>query len=272
MGKSMDISIVVACYNEAAHIRKSLPELVSVLDKTGLMYELIIIDDCSQDNTVDVLRQIIAQLGVAADRVTLKVHAANVGRGGTVSEGFRLATGELVGYLDIDLEIGPWYLLPALAKISAEQLDGVIAQRIYKLDFHATVLVRQWMSIMFRKLSHATLKLPLTDVAGGFKFFKRDKILPILDDCRSEHWFWDTELVYIACRKGLKIDEIPVLFLRRPVKKSTVRIIPDTLRQLSETYALLQRTKMLSFDGEDYPAGEKAVFSEEKEKSHAEKD
>jgi len=258
MNKSIDLSIVVACYNEAAHIRKSLPELTAVLDKTGLVYELIIIDDCSQDNTVDVVRQIIPQLGLPADRATLQVHVTNVGRGGTVAEGFRLATGDLVGYLDIDLEIGPWYLLPALAKIRAEQLDGVIAQRIYKLDFHATVLVRQWMSIVFRKLSHATLKLPLTDVAGGFKFFKRDKILPVLDDCRSEHWFWDTELVYIACRKGLNIGEIPVLFLRRPAKESTVRMIPDTLRQLSETYALLQRAKTLSF--------------EKKDNSHAEKD
>jgi len=164
-----------------------------------------------------------------------------------VAEGFRLAKGRLVGYLDIDLEIGPWYLLPAFEKMATEQLDGVIAHRIYKLDFHVTILVRQWMSIVFRKLSHATLQLPLTDVAGGFKVFNREKILPVLDSCQSKHWFWDTELVYMACRQGLNIGEIPVLFLRRPAKESTVRMIPDTLRQIRETYSLLQRAKTMNF-------------------------
>jgi len=257
VSKPINISIVIACYNEATHIRKSLPELVSVLNKTGLNYELIVIDDCSQDDTVAVLQQLLPELDTRGSSVIFKAHKKNLGRGGTVAEGFRLATGQRVGYLDIDLEIGPWYLLPALEKMDVEQLDGVIAHRIYKLDFHVTILIRQWMSIVFRKLSHATLQLPLTDVAGGFKFFKREKILPILDSCQSEHWFWDTELVYMACRQGLNIGEIPVLFLRRTAKKSTVRMIPDTLRQIRETYALLQRAKTMHFPDKDVLNAEK---------------
>jgi len=241
MTERIDFSMVVACYNEATHIRASLPELVAVLDKTGLSYELIIIDDASADDTVRIVEQMIPDLG----RVTFQAHAQNLGRGGTVAEGFRLATGDVVGYLDIDLEIGPWYLLPALEKLRSEAVSGVIAHRIYKLDFHVTVLVRQWMSIVFRKLSHATLKLQLTDVAGGFKFFKRERILPVLDLCQSTHWFWDAELVFWACRSGLKIEEIPVLFLRRPAKQSTVKMFSDTLRQLAETYSLLRRARKM---------------------------
>ncbi len=234
-----DLSLVIACYNEAAHIEDSLPELRSVLDKSGLTYELIIIDDCSSDNTVTILQRICD----GEKNITLRVHAQNVGRGGTVAEGFGLARGDVTGYLDIDLEIGPWYLLPALNKLNSEHLDGVIAHRVYKLDAHPTVLVRQWMSFGFRKLSHILLDLPLTDVAGGFKFFRRERILPILARCQSTHWFWDTELVYLADRAGLEIGEIPVLFLRRPAKESTVRMIPDTLRQLKETFALLRRSR-----------------------------
>jgi len=239
VNRNPDISLVIACYNEASHIEKSLPELIAVLDKTGLGYELIIIDDCSQDNTADMLRNMYQD----RDDVLLLAHKQNVGRGGTVAEGFRLARGKIVGYLDIDLEIGPWYLLPALNKMKRENLDGVIAHRIYKLDTHPTVLIRQCMSISFRKLSHMMLNIPLTDVAGGFKFFRRRKILPIVDQCKSSHWFWDTELVYLADRSGFDIGEIPVLFLRRPAKKSTVRMIPDTLRQLRETFGLLRRSR-----------------------------
>jgi len=239
MSKSVDISMVIACYNEASHIEKSLPELCAVLDKSGLTYELVIIDDCSQDNTVEALHQLCGE----RKNVVFRAHEQNVGRGGTVAEGFHLSSGQVIGYLDIDLEIGPWYLFPALEKLKSEGLDGVIAHRVYKLDVHPTILVRQWMSFGFRKLSHFLLRIPQTDVAGGFKFFKRDKILPIVAQCESTHWFWDTELVYLADRAGLNIGEIPVLFLRRPAKESTVRMIPDTLRQLRETFGLLRRSR-----------------------------
>lgn len=236
---SVDLSLVIACYNEAGHIEKSLPELRAVLDRSGMSYELVIIDDCSQDDTVDVLRRLCD----GREDVIFRAHEKNVGRGGTVAEGFRLSRGKVVGYLDIDLEIGPWYLLPALDKLHSEKLDGVIAHRVYKLNAHPTVLVRQWMSFGFRKLSHLLLRLPQTDVAGGFKFFLRERILPIVDQCESTHWFWDTELVYLGDRSGLNIDEIPVLFLRRTAKESTVRMIPDTLRQLRETFGLLRRMR-----------------------------
>ena len=130
--------------------------------------------------------------------------------------------------------------------MNADGLDGVIAHRVYKLDAHPTILIRQWMSFGFRKLSHLLLSLPQTDVAGGFKFFRRKKILPIVHLCQSKHWFWDAELVYLAHRSGLDIGEVPVLFLRRLTKESTVRMVPDTIRQLRETFSLLRRCRSSS--------------------------
>lgn len=239
MKNTPDLSLVIACYNEAEHIEKSLPDLIDVLDKTHLRYELIVIDDCSQDSTPVLLEKLLKD----RQDSQLHIHAQNKGRGGTVSEGFRLAKGDWVGYLDIDLEIGPWYLFPALEKLTDEQYDGVTAHRIYKLDAHPTVFIRQMLSIGFRKLSHMFLSLPITDAAGGFKFFNRQKIMAAVEQCESTHWFWDTELVYHAHDNGMKITEIPVLFLRRPEKISTVKLIPDTIRQISETYRLWQRTR-----------------------------
>lgn len=58
MNKTPDLSLVIACYNEAGHIKESFPLLTSVLDRTGLSYELIIIDDCSQDGTAGILDQV----------------------------------------------------------------------------------------------------------------------------------------------------------------------------------------------------------------------
>ncbi|HKI61603.1 MAG TPA: glycosyltransferase family 2 protein [Mariprofundaceae bacterium] len=237
MDSSPDLSVVIACYNEACHIKQSLPKLAQVLEKTGLTVEFIVIDDCSRDGTPAILDELLADLKPSR----LTVHTTNVGRGGTVAEGFRQARGKVVGYLDIDLEVDPWYILPLLEKMDREKLDGVIAHRIYKIDAHPTVLIRQLTSIGFRKLSHMFLKLPVTDSAGGFKFFRREAIAPVVEQCQSKHWFWDTELVFIAIRMNLSIGEIPVLFLRRPEKKSTVRLIPDTIRHFREMFQLLKR-------------------------------
>src|SRR3989344_4887298 len=71
--------------------------------------------------------------------------------------------------------------------------------------------------------------IPVEDTEAGYKFFRKAKILPILAKVKSKHWFWDTEICALAHWNGLSITQIPVLFKRRYDKKSTVRLIPDTI-------------------------------------------
>lgn len=238
---AIDLSVVIACYNEAGHIRVSLPMLERVLIASGERYELIVIDDASQDDTQQILHEMLD----GRSDVTLRCHEKNVGRGGTIQEGIGLASGRVVGYLDIDLEVGPWYILPALDILENRQADGVIAHRVYKLRAHPVVLIRQMLSIGFRKLSHLFLSIPVHDSAGGFKFFRRERILPVLELCHNRHWFWDTEVVYLAHLHGLKLSEIPTLFIRRPEKKSTVRVVSDTVRHFAALFLLWRRSKHL---------------------------
>jgi len=245
-GDAIDLSVVIACYNEAGHIRQSLPMLERVLIASGERYELIVIDDCSSDGTQEILHEMLDGRG----DVTLRFHEKNVGRGGTIQEGIRLARGRVVGYLDIDLEVGPWYILPALDILENHRADGVIAHRVYKLRAHPVVLIRQMMSICFRKLSHLFLNIPVHDSAGGFKFFLRERILPVLDLCENRHWFWDTEVVYLGHLQGLKFSEIPTLFIRRPEKTSTVKVVSDTIRHFAALFRLWWRSKRLQSGAE----------------------
>ena len=76
------------------------------------------------------------------------------------------------------------------------------------------------------------LDLKFKDTEAGYKFFNRKKILPILEKTKDKHWFFDTEIVARSYWSGLKIKEIPVLFIRRNDKASTVRLIPDTYAYL----------------------------------------
>jgi dolichol-phosphate mannosyltransferase len=96
-----ELSLVLACYNEAEHLPESVRQIRETLRGMGLRYELIFIDDCSRDGTP----RLIEALCSGESDARCVMHTENVGRGGTVSEGFRLARGRIVGYIDVDLEV-----------------------------------------------------------------------------------------------------------------------------------------------------------------------
>lgn len=226
-----DFSLVVACYNEAPHLETSMDETFRVLDALRWRTEVIFVDDCSRDETRAVIDRIVARHPERALRVIH--HARNVGRGGTVTDGIRVAMGRFVGFIDIDLEVHARYLLPCLLALEAGA-DVVTAQRIYRFRWRS--LDRYLMSRGYFWLMRRVIAVPLSDTETGFKVFRRDRILPVLDTCEDRGWFWDTEVMVRAYYAGLRIVEIPVLFLRRFDKQSSVRPIHDSIDYLRKLW------------------------------------
>jgi glycosyltransferase involved in cell wall biosynthesis len=159
-------------------------------------------------------------------RMRLIRHEKNTGRGRTVTDGIMEAHGRIVGFLDIDLET-PAHYIPAATIEIEKGADVVSALRVYK--FLWRTFYRQVLSVGYHKLEATALGLHLKDTEVGFKFFNRERILPILKQCQDPGWFWDTEVMARSYFAGLKIVEIPTLFIKRYDKKSSVRIIHDSL-------------------------------------------
>jgi hypothetical protein len=156
-------------------------------------------------------------------------HGQNVGRGGTVTDGILAARGRIVGYFDIDLEVQALYILPCLLAIDAGY-DVATAHRVYK--FYWRSLDRYVLSKGYRWLMRKLLHLPLQDTETGFKFFRRDAIMPVLQQTEDRGWFWDTEIMARAYHAGLRIIEIPALFVRRFDKQSSLNPLRDSLEYL----------------------------------------
>ena len=72
--------------------------------------------------------------------------------------------------------------------------------------------------------------VPVNDTETGYKFFRRDALLPLLDGIDDGGWSWDTEFMAHAHRHGLRVVEIPGAYVRRPEKRSTVHGVRDSLR------------------------------------------
>lgn len=223
---SKSISLILACYNDELSIVPSTKRIVEILDATKYDYELIFIDDASKDRSkkeIEKIKKIFPQKDIK-----IIFHEKNVGRGGTVREGMLAAKGDIVGFVDIDLEISEDYLL-AFALAIEHGADVAVGSRVYKIHF--STLHRHLGSVVYPFLVKTFLNLPIRDTETGYKFFNKKKILPILKQTVNTGWFWDTEIVARSFFAGLKIKEVPVLFIRRSEKKSSVKFFRDSLIQ-----------------------------------------
>lgn len=221
--KNPDISLIIACYNEEKLLRESVARITSVLDDSVFSYELIFVDDNGSDGTAGIIKALVKK----NPRWSAIYHRVNEGRGKTVRDGIAVAKGKVVGFIDIDLEVSPVYITQFVRMILGGKEDVVTGLRVYRegvISFHRSILSRGYSWLV-----RSVLGIPLQDTETGYKFFNRKKIFPVIKKTKNNGWFWDTEVMTYAHYLGLTIKEVPVLFVRRFDKTSSVRLVGDTL-------------------------------------------
>jgi glycosyltransferase involved in cell wall biosynthesis len=230
------LSVVLACFNEAEHVEQSFQEIRETLVQSTWPFEVLFVDDASRDGTREILKRIVESHRHLDLRLIL--HETNRGRGATVTDGFRAARGTFAGYLDVDLEVHCRYI-PSLVRALEREADIATVRRIYA--FQLASLDRYFMSRGYAFLVRKLLQIPVRDTETGYKFFHREKVLPLLDEIEDEGWFWDTEFVARAVRRGLRIEEIPGAYIRRTDKTSTVRGLRDSVRYFMQLLAFRRK-------------------------------
>lgn len=221
---AIDLSIIIPCYNDAPHLAWGVGEVLETLRRTRWNYEIILVNDASPDNTQEVIDAIVRDH--PGENIRALHHRKNTGRGRAVTDGVRMAQGRFAGFIDIDLEVHSRYI-PAHVQALEKGADLAVAYRVYRV--RPGIVLRAVLSKAYIKLVNFALDNRLKDTEAGYKFFRRDRILPILEQVRDEGWFWDTEMMVRSELAGLKIEFVPALFLRRNEKPSTVRLFKDSL-------------------------------------------
>lgn len=220
----INVSIILPCFNEGSIFENNVNEIIKVLERTVKIWEIIFVEDKSTDDTKKSIQKIITK----NKPVRAIFHSKNQGRGKSVSDGILASRGEICGYIDVDLEVSASYIPLFVKEIKKGGAEMVVAKRFYEGGKLGSIL-RYLASKIYAYSVRIILDTPIKDTEAGYKFFERRKILPILTKVKSNHWFWDTEICVRAHLSGLKISQIPSLFIRKSDKKSTVRIIPDTI-------------------------------------------
>ena len=238
MGAPPDLSLVIACYNEEEILWESFGEIRETLEAFHRPFEIIFVDDVSRDRTRAIIERIVAEHPGLDIRVIL--HETNRGRGATVSDGFRAARGMVTGFLDIDLEVHCRYI-PSLVRAIEKGADVATVRRIYA--FQLGSVDRYVMSRGYSWLVRRLLAVDLRDTETGYKFFRRETVLPLLDEIEDPGWFWDTEFMVRAARRGLRIAEVPGAYIRRYDKTSTVSGLRDSVRYFGKLLAFRRRLR-----------------------------
>ena len=228
--KHIDLSLILPCYNEVEHFNKSMERIVDSLKNSNLHWEVIFVEDKSQDQTPKLIKSFLEKhKGSFFHSIW---HSQNQGRGRSVADGILAARGEFVGFIDIDCEASPVYISECVRLL--QEYDVVCGKRIYQTDISG--IVRAIASKLYANLVKFILNSNCQDTEAGYKFFRRTKIIPILKTVEDTGWFWDTEIMVRSEVANLRIKSFSILFERRKDKTSTVHLIKDTLDYISKLW------------------------------------
>ncbi len=222
-GRSSLLSIVVPAYREERRIHPTCTRLVSYFRKRKLRFEVIVVNDGSPDDTVGAARAAAKRLR----EVRVISYARNRGKGGALRVGIAASKGDRVLFLDADLSTKPeeWPKLEARLNRGADLAIGS------RKMAGAHLVQRQplWREVMGKVFTWIVRRVlvNVSDATCGFKALRGDVARSLFRDSILDDWSFDAEILYLAFKRGLRIDEVPVIWKDNP--NSKVRIVSATL-------------------------------------------
>jgi glycosyltransferase involved in cell wall biosynthesis len=200
------VEVVVPVYNEQAILPLSIRRLHAFLARDfPFASRITIADNASGDRTLEIAER----LAIALDGVRV-IHIDAKGRGRALRTAWSASDADVVAYMDVDLSTDLRALLPLIAPLLSGHSELAIGSRLARGARVVRGRKRELISRSYNRLLHATLRSRFSDAQCGFKAGRRDVIQALLPDVRDQRWFFDTELLYLAERRGMRIHEVPV--------------------------------------------------------------
>lgn len=223
----LDVEIVVPVFNEEADLERSVRRLHDHLAAAmPFTWRIVVADNASTDRTPAIAQALSQELPhVASLRLERK------GRGRALRRAWSESQARVVAYMDVDLSTDLRALLPLVAPLLSGHSDVAIGTRLARGAHVVRGPKRELISRAYNHLLHAALRARFSDAQCGFKGMTARAARELLPDVCDDAWFFDTELLVLAQRRGLRIHEVPVDWVDDPDSRvDLVRTAVDDLR------------------------------------------
>jgi glycosyltransferase involved in cell wall biosynthesis len=221
------VDVVVPVYNEQAGLERSIRSLHRYLGaEFPFSWRIVVVDNASTDATPAIAAALARELaGVGVLRLERK------GRGRALREAWLRSDARVVCYMDVDLSTDLRGLLPLVAPLLSGHSDAAIGSRLARGARVVRGPKRELISRAYNRLLRTVLRARFSDAQCGFKAVRTEVARTLLRDVRDDGWFFDTELLVLAQRRGLRIHEVPVDWVDDPDSRvDIVRTAIDDLR------------------------------------------
>jgi glycosyltransferase involved in cell wall biosynthesis len=220
-----DVEIVIPVYNEEDDLARSVVRLRDHLDSFPFSFRITIADNASVDRTWAIAKDLAAHL----DHVRA-VHLDEKGRGRALRAVWESSDATVVAYMDVDLSTDLAALLPLVAPLLSGHSQIAIGSRLTRGSRVVRGTKRELISRSYNALLHVTLHARFSDAQCGFKAMRSDCARQLLPLVKDTGWFFDTELLVLAERAGLRIHEVPVDWIDDP--ESRVDVIATAVEDM----------------------------------------
>ena len=210
------LSIIIPACNEGKNIPRIATEVIPVLNKLGVDYEIIIVDDGSKDNTLDEAKK----LNRHYKNIVIKVHKKNIGLGNAVKTGVKASKKYLIVTMDCDMTFSPKHIPDLLEEFKKDKVDCVIGSPYLRKGDVKTNWYRLFLSKCVNAIYNVLLRQKITAVSPIFRLYKSSQVKKL--ELKSQGFDINAEILFNLIKDKRRIKEIPVPLTTRVYGESKI--------------------------------------------------
>jgi len=215
------LSIIMPAHNEENRIGPTLEAYANFFSEKNkienINYEIIVVNNASKDDTLGVIKKYAKKF-----KEIRYLDLEKAGKGYAVLEGFKVAKGELIGFVDADMSTPPIAFYDLYANVKG--YDGLIASRWLNSSKTKRTFGKYVRSIGFNYFVRSLFLFPYRDTQCGAKIFKKRVIEELVNNVKSIKWAFDVNLLYLCRKRGFKIKEYPTIWYDKEGSKISSKV------------------------------------------------
>ncbi|MQA09056.1 MAG: glycosyltransferase [Pseudonocardiaceae bacterium] len=233
-GTSTVLDVVIPAHNEEADLESCVRRLHAHLsEQFPYPFRITVADNASTDHTLHVAERLVRELPE-----TKVIRLEQKGRGRALRAVWSASDAPVLAYMDVDLSTDLAGVAPLVAPLLSGHSDLAIGSRLATGARVVRGAKREFISRCYNVLLRGTLAARFSDAQCGFKAIRADVAARLLPHVRDAGWFFDTELLVVAQRSGLRIHEVPVDWVDDP--DSHVDIVATAMADLKGMVRLVR--------------------------------